>query len=612
MTDLFKGLLKPKALKKNATTAAAGDITSPAALHVTPNHVQAGVGFAATDVVCGYPAELGPAWLDPLLSYPARVDVAVHFDPVPPAVAARLLQKQRARLESSRRIDADHGRLADPITEAAAGAAHSLADRVVRGEKLWETGIYITSHTATQDDLTEVRAGVRAAAASTLLDLQPATFRHQQGWESTLPLGVDSVRMRRILDTTTLAASFPLSSPDLPAPAPGTIDKPGGVLYGLNTTSPGVLLWDRWSCDNHNSVVLARSGAGKSYFTKLEILRSLYQGVEVSVIDPEDEYTPLAEHVGGTVVQLGVPGVRVNPLDLPADARPDTLTRRGLFLHTLIAVMTGTTATSGGGSATSGGLSPGERAALDRAITATYANAGINNDPATWQRRPPLLKDLAATLAADRDQAARDLAARLAPWTTGNFSALFDGPTTTATGGHLQVWSLRHLADELRTVGTLLALDAIWGNIDQPTNTSHRESSRPQAPVARRLVVVDEAWLLMRDGEGARFLFKLAKAARKRAAGLMVITQDAADVLSTDLGMAVVANAATQVLMRQATQSIDAVSEAFSLTAGQARLLMAAARGEAILCAGRTRIPFRTVASAQEHALALTGIGEVI
>jgi type IV secretory pathway VirB4 component len=579
-------------------------------LHVTPTHVKAGAGFAATDVVCGYPAEVGAAWLDPLLSYPARVDVAIHLDPVPPPIAARLLQKQRARLESSRRIDTDRGRLADPITEAAAGAAHHLADRVARGEKLFDTGIYITSHTSTEDELSTVRAGVRSAAASTLLDLQPATFRHQQGWEATLPLGVDSVRMRRILDATALAASFPLSSPDLPAPAPGSLDRPGGVLYGLNTTSQGVLLWDRWSCDNHNSVVLARSGAGKSYFTKLEILRSLYQGIQVSVIDPEDEYTPLAEHVGGTVVQLGAPGVRVNPLDLPADGRPDTLTRRGLFLHTLIAILTGTTATSGGGSGTAGALSPGERAALDRAITATYAKAGINNDPGTWTRPAPLLKDLAATLAADRDQAARDLAARLAPWTTGNFSQLFDGPATTTAGGHLQVWSLRHLADELRTVGTLLALDAIWTAIDTP-KPSHNNNSRPQAPVARRLVVVDEAWLLMRDGEGAKFLFKLAKAARKRASGLMVVTQDAADVLSTDLGMAVVSNAATQVLMRQATQAIDAVTEAFSLTAGQARLLMSAARGEAILCAGRTRIPFRTVASAQEHALALTGIGDV-
>ncbi|MFI1995299.1 VirB4 family type IV secretion system protein [Actinoplanes sp. NPDC020271] len=563
---------------------------SPAALSITPAHVKVGDGYAATFVVCGFPAEVGPAWLDPLLSYPGRVDVAIHITPVAPALAAPMLKRQRARFESSRRLDAHQGRLGDPMTEAAASDAADLAERIARGAaKLFETGIYVTTHARDLQELGAITAGVKAAAASVLLDLQPATFRHQQGWIATLPVGVDPLRVHRILDTTALAAAFPLASADLAAPAPGVVTAPDGVLYGLNTTSNGVVLWNRWAQDNHNSVVLARSGAGKSYFVKLEVLRNLYQGTDVAVIDPEDEYASLAQHVGGTVVQLGAPGVRVNPFDLPADGRPDTLTRRGLYLHTLIAVLLGATPP------------PAERAALDRAITATYARAGINADPATWRRPAPLLRDLATTLAGDSDPAAAELAARLAPWTSGNFSSLFDGPTTTAPGGHLVVWSLRHLPDELRTVGTLLALDAIWSSIDAPNTGGHR----------RRLVVVDEAWLLMRAGEGARFLFRMAKAARKRRAGLCVITQDAADVLSTDLGLAVVANAATQVLMRQSTQSIDAVAEAFGLTAGEARMLLAAPRGEGLLVAGRSRIPFRSVGSAAEHRIAVTGIGEV-
>jgi type IV secretory pathway VirB4 component len=578
-------------LKLNKIVAVGGHMPSPAAVSVTPFHVQVGDGYAATFVVCGYPAEVGPAWLDPLLSYPGRVDVAVHIAPVAQQVAAPMLKRQRARLESTRRLDADSGRLGDPVIDAAASDAAELAERVARGAaKLFETGIYVTIHARTLDELRTVTAGVKSAAASVLLDLQPATFRHQQGWIATLPVGVDPLRMRRILDTTALAAAFPLASADLPAPAPGSVPAPDGVLYGLNTTSNGVLLWNRWTQDNHNSVVLARSGAGKSYFVKLEILRNLYQGTQVAVIDPEDEYIPLAGHVGGTVVQLGVPGVRVNPFDLPADDRPDTLTRRGLFLHTLISVMLGATPP------------PAERAALDRAITATYSQAGINADPSTWSRQAPLLRDVAEVLAADDDPAAAQLAARLAPWTIGNFASLFDGPTTTAAGGHLVVWSLRHLPDELRTVGTLLALDAIWSGIDAPATSGRR----------RRLVVVDEAWLLMRDGEGARFLFRMSKAARKRSAGLCVITQDAADVLSTDLGLAVVSNAATQVLMRQSAQSIDAVTEAFSLTGGEARMLLAASRGEGLLVAGRSRIPFRSVGSAAEHKLAVTGIGEVV
>jgi hypothetical protein len=432
--------------------------------------------------------------------------------------------------------------------------------------------------------------------------------------------------MHRILDTGALAASFPFASADPPAPAPGRLPDTAAVLYGVNPTSNGVLLWDRWSCDNHNAVVLARSGAGKSYFVKLDVLRNLYQGVEVAVIDPEDEYTPLAAHVGGTVIQLGKPGVRYNPFDLPtADQRPDALTRRGLWLHTLIAVMLGQPP------------DPAERAVLDKAITATYRAAGITLDPATWRRSAPTLTDLAATLAGmsaqSGDQTGATLATRLHPWVDGTFADLVNGPTTIPGSGtdhgadsaagvaRLTVWSLRHLPDEIRAVGTLLALDAIWRSIDTPglsaadtsaAAPSGRAARRPpgRAPRAarstrgsgpvRRLVVVDEAWMLLRDGEGAKFLFKMAKAARKRHAGLTVVTQDAADVLGTDLGLAVISNAATQILMRQAPQAIDAVTDAFGLTAGEARLLLHAPQGEALLIAGTTRVPFRAVASPRE------------
>jgi type IV secretory pathway VirB4 component len=588
----------------HATSALAGAV-GPAALEVAPRHVQVGDHYTATFVVTGYPAEVGPAWLEPLLSYPGRLDIALHIQPVPAPVAAASLRRQRARFESTRRLDADKGRLDDPTIQAAAEDAAELAARLARGAaKLFRTGIYLTIHARTPDELAQASTQVRTAAASILLDIQPATWRHHHGWTTTLPLGADQIGMTRTLDTDALAAAFPLASHDLPAPAPGEPPAAGGVLYGVNTEGPGIVWWDRWRLDNHNSVVLARSGAGKSYLVKLEVLRNLYQGVHVAVIDPEDEYTALAQHVGGTVVQLGQPGVRLNPLDLPAgDTRPDTLTRRGLFLHTLITIMAATT------------LAPEERAALDRAILACYRTAGITTDPATWTRPAPLLRDLAAALGADQDPAAGTLAARLTPWVEGSFADLFAGPTTTNPAGHLVVWSLRHLPDELRTVGTLLALDAIWRGIDRPPPQPHSPTApgphgardpirRPQDPSrARRLVVVDEAWLLMRDGQGARFLFRMAKAARKRNAGLTVVTQDAADVLGSELGIAVVANAATQVLMRQSTQSIQAVAEAFGLTAGEARLLLSAQRGQALLVAGTTRVSFRVVASAEEDRL---------
>jgi hypothetical protein len=594
---------------EQAARAAAAAV-GPDGVDVGARRLRLGAGFAATFAVAGYPATVAAPWLEPILSWPGRLDVAVHIEPVRPDAAATQLRRARAKLESSRRLDADAGRLGDPGVDAAAVDAADLADRVARGAaKLFRVGVYVTVHAATEEMLVEACAQVQAAAGSVLLRLEPVTHRQLQGWTSTLPLANDTIRIRRTLDTGALAAAFPLASPDLPAPLPGDPPATGGVLYGVNLASAGVIVWDRWSQDNHNSVVLARSGAGKSYLVKLEVLRNLYDGVHVAVVDPEDEYTRLARAVGGTVVQLGAPGVRLNPLDLPAgDRRPGALTRRGLFLHTVVAVLA---AGTNAGTTVQGGLSPAETAALDGAILNTYHQVGITADPATWDTPAPLLADLAATLTAADDPAAKTLAARLAPWTTGSFSGLFDGPTTTRPEGHLVVWSLRHLPDEVKTVGTLLALDSIWRAIDRPTTARRQHPSEHPggARRRRRLVVVDEAWTMLRAPSAATWLFKMAKAARKRDAGLAVITQDAADVLGTDLGQAVVANAATQILMRQAPQAIDTVAAAFGLTDAERGVLLAARQGEALLVSGSARVHLEVVASAEEHLLATSADG---
>jgi type IV secretory pathway VirB4 component len=393
--------------------------------------------------------------------------------------------------------------------------------------------------------------------------------------------------MRRVFDTAALAASFPFASPDLAARDPASAATPGGVLYGLNAASSGIVCWDRWAQDNHNSVIIGRSGGGKSYLAKLDILRSLYQGVQVAVIDPEDEYTRLAAAVGGTSVRLGAERVRLNPFDLPAvreagRAPADGLMRRALFLHTFLAVLLGEPPTAA------------QRAALDQAIMGCYQRAGITSDPRTWARPAPLLTDLADLLRTSGGEGP-ELAARLAPFTEGTHSALFNGPTTTRPDGHLVTWSLRDLPDELKTPGVLLTLDAIWRQVTDP------------AQRRRRLVVVDEGWLLMRQPEGAAFLFRMAKAARKYWAGLMVITQDAEDVLGSDLGRAVISNAATQILLRQAPQAIGLVGEAFRLSAGEREFLLSAAQGEGLLAASASdRVAFKTVASDIEHQLATT------
>jgi type IV secretory pathway VirB4 component len=355
-----------------------------------------------------------------------------------------------------------------------------------------------------------------------------------------------------------------------------------GVLYGLNLHSPGVVVWDRWAQSNYNSVILARSGEGKSYLAKLDLLRNLYLGVEAFVIDPEDEYLKLAEAVGGTIIRPGTPGVRINPLDLSTGDGDDALVRRALFLQIFVAVLAG-----------DGGVSPQEAAALDVAVLAAYRGKDITTDPRTWRRPAPLLADVAEALQEAGD-AGRTLAARLHPYVAGSFKGLFDGPTTTAADGHLVVYAIKDLPEELKPVGTLLILDAIWRTVRTGTAT-------------RRLVLVDEAWLMLRQGLGAQFLFRLSKSARKYGAGLAVITQDAADVLATEVGRAVVSNAATQVLLRQAPQAIDAVTSAFGLTDGEQAFLLSSSRGDALLASGSSRVAFHSLASDVEHDLVVTG-----
>ncbi|WP_007512252.1 VirB4 family type IV secretion system protein [Pseudofrankia saprophytica] len=574
---------------------------TPPGLRVAARQVEVGGAYAATVAVVGYPREVGPGWLEPLLAYPGRLDVALHVEPIPPPLAAVRLRRQLARLESGRRADSASGRLADPLVDAATFDAADLAGRLARGEaKMFTLALYATVYADRADELAEEKARVTALAHSLLLAVQPTTFRTLVGWASTLPLGSDLLRLRRTMDTAALAAGFPFSTPDLPLPDP---HRPGAgpVVYGTNLRSAGLVAHDRWAQPNYNSVTLAQSGAGKSYLTKLDVLRSLYQGVEVAVVDPEDEYAPLAAAVRGTYLPLGAPGVTLNPLDLPVHARhdPDLLTRRALFCHTLITTLL--TGDNPPGRSDGEGLDGAGRAALDRAILAAYRAADITADPASWTRPAPLLRDVATALAADPDPAATVLAGRLGPFVEGTHRALFDAPTSVSPEGHLVVYSLRQLPDELKAAGTLLTLDAIWRTVADPARR------------CRRLVVVDEAWLLMAHPAGARFLHQLAKAARKHWAGLAVVTQDAADLLANDLGRAVVANAATHILLRQDSSAARHVADVFALSDGETTHLLSARPGDALLLAGPgRRAAFRAVASAAEHSMITTDPSEAV
>jgi hypothetical protein len=567
-------------------------LLGPEQLTVEADRLAFGDGCCRTFAVVGYPREVGAGWLEPLTSTPTRLDVSLHIAPTPVPVAADRLRRQLARLESTRRDDAAHGRLANPDIDVAAEDARALADALARGNsRLFRVGLSITVHAATPADLNAECDRIRGVCAGMLLDLQPVTFRQLQGWISSQPFGVDQLGLHRTFDTAALAAAYPFANADPPTG--------GGVLYGTTAAGTGLLLWDRFTQDNHNCVILARSGAGKSYLAKLEALRSLYRGIDVLIIDPENEYTRLAAAVGGLHLQLGTPAGRLNPFDLPtpppsvsgSGSAGDPLTRRAMFMHTLIGVLLG------------GPLQPESAAVLDRAILAAYTAAGISSDIRTHRRPPPLLTDLTVALHADTadtsDPAGSRLAGQLAPYVTGSYRRLFDGPTSVTPHGHLVVYSLAGLPEELKAAGTMLTLDAIWRTVSNPADRR------------RRLVIVDEAWLLMADPQGAKFLFQMAKAARKHWAGLTVVTQDAADLLETPLGQAVVANAATQILLRQAPQTIDTIGDAFALSAGERSYLLAAPKGAGLLAAGTTRIAFTALASPAEHQLITTNPAEL-
>jgi type IV secretory pathway VirB4 component len=545
----------------------------PDAAVIEARRMACGDGFAAVLVLTGYPAQLPLGWLEILVGQHARLTVAMHLDGVPAEVAAARLHRRRARLESARSYAAHRGKLDDPATDAAAEDAADLADRIARGEtRLLRQAVYLTVYAETEHDLDLACAKVRAAATSALLDVRPATFRQFQGLLACAPLGADAVGASRTVDVEVAAAALPFASADVPGRV--TDD---AILYGLNLFSGGPVLWDRWAQPNHNSITLATSGAGKSYLTKLEALRQLYNGVQLTIVDPEAEYRPLAEHVGGQVIAPGRAGVRINPLAIPRHAERGELGRRKLFCLTVIETLLGER------------CGPDDAAAVHTALASLYTEAGISDDPRTWDRPMPSLADLVHLLAAQKQ--GRALAARLDPY-TGPESMFAPGPAP-ESGPALRVFDLSAVDPELLPVVTLVVLDDIWRSI--------------RADGTRRLIVVDEAWKLLRSGRSAEWMSTLAKSARKRLAGLAVATQDVDDVLDSTLGRTVIGNAATQLVGRQAPQAVDAVADAFALTGAERELTATARTGEMLLLSGGVHVAFQTVASTPEHRLCLTG-----
>lgn len=551
----------------------------PESFEISPRRLQAGSTWCQTFAVTGFPREVGPGWLEPLLDYAGPVDVSLQVETVPNEVAASRLRRQIARLESTRRIDKSKSRIPDPELDAAANDALQLAGGIARGEgRLFRVGLYFTIRAASPELLEAEATRVRSTAASLLLDARPLTFRQKEGWLSTLPVGLDAVGLTRTFDTKALASCFPFGSAEF--------SHETGILCGRNSSTGGPIFLDRFGLENHNQVVLARSGAGKSFFAKLTLLRSLYEGIEVLVVDPENEYSKLSDAVGGRTVSLGSSDSHLNPFDLSPDGNANEFLDRALFIHTLIETLVGK-------------LSSAEKAIADRCILRAYENAGITADPQTHGRPAPTLRDLMSEIA--KEEGGGPLASRLGPFASGSHRGLFEYPTNVRSEAHLVVFSLRDLSEELKSAGTLIAVDAIWKTVTRGKRVP-------------RLVVIDEAWWLLRSGldHAAGFLHRLAKSARKNWCGLTTITQDVADVLSTDLGQAILTNASSHFLMGQSPQAVEALTKAFDLSEGESSYLVSCDRGQGLLAVGRERVPLSVEASDDERELVTSSPAELI
>lgn len=562
----------------------------PAGVEVFPRALVVDGSHAATLMVTGYPAEVLPGWIDALTAYPAQLDVALHADPVPARIAAEKLRRRRTRLEAGRRESAGRGRLVDPALESAADTAAQLAHSLARAEtKLFTAALYVTAYAGTRDELDVLLADVTALLASFLATAQIPTFRMLHALQSTMPGADDRIKQVRILDATALTACAPLLSPDPPQDA-NAAASPTAVLAGMSAATGTPVFRDRWRETNHNSLILGSSGAGKSFLAKTDLLRELCNGTVCSVIDPEGEYAPIAEAVGGRVLQLGLPGARLNILDLPApqSAGPCEIAARVLDLHALAAVLLGAE------------RAERLRPQLDRAALGAYRQAGITQDPATWDRVAPDLGDVAAEARETLDSSSVELAELLQPYTHGSFSSLFvraaDGNAEPSRHSPqpLTVYTLEHLPEVMRTPAMLLVLSTIWRTA--------------QAADSRRMLLIDEAWQLLQDRAAAQFVYRIAKSARKHRLGLSLVTQDASDLLRTELGTAVACNAATQIVLRQAPQALGAVTEAFRCSAGERDFLQAAPRGYALVRTGTSRTAITAIATPAEAPLLHTGL----
>ena len=564
------------------------DLISPAAIEIHSDYFRLGTKYGRTLYIYGYPRSLYTGWISPIINIDEVVDVSMYVYPVETAVVMKNLRTKVTQLEASMNLNAEKGKVRDPELEAAITDAEELRDQLqVGAERFFRFGLYITLWADSLDELRFVQQKIETIFGQQMIFSKVAASQQEQGMNSIMPQCTDQLQIRRNMNTGAISTSFPFTSADL------TQDK--GILYGINMHNNGLVIFDRFSLENANMVVFAKSGAGKSFAVKLEAVRSMMIGTEIIIIDPENEYQKLCDAVGGSYIRLSLNSdVRVNPFDLPkvvdAEDSNDALRANLVTLHGLFRLMLGGNQVSAGGQMVPA-LTAEEESDLDQALIDTYARAGITSDPLTHQSTPPTIAHLYDTLL-HMGGTGPNLAQRLRKYTTGTFAGIFSQQSNIDINNQMVVFNIRDLEDELRPVAMYIILSHIWNIV--------------RSEKKKRMLIVDEAWILMQHEDSANFLFSLAKRARKYYLGLTTITQDVEDFMSSKMGRAIVNNSSMQLLLKQNASAVDVLSDVFKLTEEEKRRLANFPVGQGLFFAGPNHVHIQVIASETEEGLITT------
>ncbi len=564
------------------------DLIAPSSIEIHSGHFRLGTKYGRTLYVYGYPREIYTGWLSSIINMDEVLDMSMFIYPVESQVVLDNLRKKVSQLEASIAINSEKGKVRDPALEATIQDAEELRDQLQRGEeRFFRYGLYITLYADSMDELNFIQHKVETIFGQQLVFSKVASSQQEQGLNSTVPQMSDQLEIRRNMNTGAISTSFPFTSADL------TQEK--GILYGINMHNNGLVIFDRFSLENANMVVFAKSGAGKSFTVKLEALRSMMTGSDVLIIDPENEYQKLSDAVGGSYIRLSLNSdTRINPFDLPtvidSEDADDSLRANLVTLHGLLRLMLGGAQQTAQG-VVMAALTPAEEADLDQALIDTYARVGITSDVLTHNSTPPTISDLYDTLL-HMGGTGPQLAQRLRKYTTGTFAGIFSQQSNIDINNNIVVFNIRDLEDELRPVAMYIVLSHIW-NITR----SYQK---------KRMLIVDEAWQLMKYDDSASFLFSLAKRARKYQLGLTTISQDVEDFISSKMGRAIVSNSSMQLLLKQSSSAVDMLADVFKLTEEERKRLANFPVGQGLFFAGQNHVHIQIVASETEHQLVNT------